>query len=167
LAAATHLDNPWGRGNCFHLSAALLLDLPHGDLCIGTLRGATPEEAEHIPNASPVPFIHCWVEQGARLFAPTTIKAAGGVLYAYPRDHYYERNGIAPASVHRLNRAGIKRLARTHGWSKAVPFGNGLMLAEPLGTTLLAAMGVAHEVNDDQGVVPPGFAGAARKQSTG
>src|SRR5262245_50344568 len=65
------------RGPCFHRSVALLMDMPRGKLAIGTLRAARPEELEHTPNASLVPFIHCWVELEGYVLAPTTVERAG------------------------------------------------------------------------------------------
>lgn len=128
-------------GSCFHQATALLLDFPSGMLCVGTLEGDGD------------PFIHAWIERGEALYAPTTIDAAGGILAVIDRAYYYLTNGVR--DVHRMNRAGLKGLAVRHGWLRVRPFGNGDMLSEPLGTTLLRALGVPYRIDPTTGGVVP------------
>lgn len=139
------------HGACFHRATALVLDLPGAVLCIGTIRGATEAEARETPRASPVPFIHAWTEHAGDVLAPTTIERAGG-LYRIPRAIYYAHNGVC--DVHRLDRAGVKRLANEYGWRRYLRTGQRTADATPLGAVLLAAMRVPHRVADHGAVLP-------------
>lgn len=87
------LETDNGKGLCFHRSMALLMDFKEGELVVGTTRAATKEELRTMPNASKVPFIHCWVEIGDAVFAPTTVERTGGKLVSFRRESYYEMNG--------------------------------------------------------------------------
>lgn len=142
-------------GLCFHRSAALLMDLSWGHLCVGTLEG-DPVAAAQDPLNSPTPFIHGWVEQGDTLFAPTTIDQMQG-LAAFPREHYYARNGVR--DVRSINRNALKKLALQHGWNKRDRFGEGRGETS-LGRVLLDHMGVPYAVSGRGGVVPPEYATA-------
>lgn len=148
-----NLSSPNGMavGMCFHLSTALLLDIRHGELCIGTLRGATPEEAMTIPNASLEPFLHCWVEVNDDVLAPTTIERFGGIA-PIPRDYYYRANGIH--NVHRMSRRTIKGLAMEQGWYRYFTTGKYPVTGRPLGDILLDECGVRWQLSSAGGVIP-------------
>lgn len=133
-------------GLCFHRSAALVLDLPWGDLCIGTLKGATVFQRAADPRVSPTPFIHAWVERGEVLYAPTLIEEHGG-LTEIERFEYYRFNAVR--DVYRMPRAEVLRLARAEGWLKGEVFAARKDLqSAPLGGVLLRALGVPHRVWD-------------------
>lgn len=151
---ASVVEKLTGEGShnaCFHRATALALDLPGAELCIGTIRGATAEEAREIAGASPVAFVHAWIELGGEVIAPTTIERAGG-LYAFPRAIYYAHN--AARDVHRLTRRRVKRLATEHGWRRYLRTGKRPPGSEPLGAIVLAAAGVPHHIADHGGVLP-------------
>jgi hypothetical protein len=142
-------------GLCFHRAAALALDLPAAQLCVGTLRAATAEEIEAEPRASRVPFLHAWVERGAAVYAPTLLEQHGD-LRPIPRADYYEANGIR--HVHRLNRRDIKRLAARHGWTGRAVFGMRTEGKPSLALVLLQEMGVPFHIVD--GVALPADSGS-------
>ena len=62
LSAALAYSGRNGLGSCVLRSVALALDLPAAVLTFGTVRAANEAEIATIPNASLVPFIHCWLE---------------------------------------------------------------------------------------------------------
>jgi len=145
-----HRRAPDGGNLCFHRAAALVLDLPSGFVCIGTVRAASPEELEANPDASPVPFLHAWVEVAGSVYSPTLMDFHGGQLMPIAKRTYYRENGIR--DVYRMNRRDLKRLADEHGWCK-LPFGehNG---GPGVGRVLIAALGVPHKLDGARVLAP-------------
>lgn len=149
-----------GKGNCFHRSAALVLDIPGTEIVMGTFRAATPEERLQIgPRASSVPFIHCWVEaeiegKGRVALAPTTIETVGE-LVTMPAAAYREKNGAR--DFYTITRKELLRLSGEYGISANLR-GKGDLKGEAatlrLGGVLLKAAGVPHAITAEGGVVP-------------
>jgi len=146
LKAALAFTGRAGSGSCVQRSVALALDLPgRAVVTFGTLRAATPEEAVQIgPSASRVPFIHCWIEVGETLLAPTTLERTDGYLLPMDRAAYYELHAVRDVCpVPRLAFAAITRRFRLaaalkHGSPR---FGDGAIT-----TALLEAAGVRYVV---------------------
>jgi hypothetical protein len=130
---------------------ALILDADDGELCIGVLDGARTPEERADPTNSPTPFIHCWVEYGGKLFAPTTIEAVGG-LYAFHPITYYQANGVR--DIHRIPLERIKALATQHGWREYFTTGKNAPGYTPLGTIVLDECGIPWQISDRGGVIP-------------
>lgn len=140
-------------GLCFHRSVAMLLDMPiAAELCIGTLKCATPEELAANPILSPTPFIHCWIEYGTKLFAPTTYEAAGGYIMVMDRDEYYAKNGVR--DVHRLNRYTVKKLADKHRLRPHLRNSSPLEEGTHFASIFLEAADVFWTISDRGGIVP-------------
>jgi hypothetical protein len=145
-----------GRGTsnaCVQWSLALALDVRHALMTFGTLRAATPEEAAVIgPAASRVPFIHCWVEVGDTVYAPTTIERTGGMLVPMSRHAYYDVNKIRDVChVPRIAFDDIVRRYRVRAALKHLSprFGNGDITGE-----LLAAAGVRYTLGANRALLP-------------
>jgi hypothetical protein len=138
------------RGACIHRSAAFVFDVPGSSLIFATVRGATPEEREAIPEASPVPFIHAWAEYKGWVYAPTTIERAGG-FGAMDRAEYYRLNGARDFRI--LTRPMLLRLDRQHGLKHALKRGGPAKSGESFGGLLLDAAGVEWAIIDG-GLVP-------------
>ena len=107
---------PNGLGSCFHRAAALVLDLPGSELCMGTFRAATEEELKVAPNASDEPFIHAWVEHGGVVYAPTTIEANNNTLRPYTCAEYYSVHDAK--DIYRLSRKDLITLSGRVGLSQ-------------------------------------------------
>jgi hypothetical protein len=147
LSAATAYTGRGGNNLCVQWSVALALDVRQGILTFGTLRAATDEEAEVIENASREPFIHCWVEVGETVLAPTTAKRTGGVLVPFRKDSYYEMNRAR--DVKHVPRRVFDDIVRKHGVYAALRhnlprFGSGKITED-----LLAAAGVRYRVSGE------------------
>jgi hypothetical protein len=145
-AARLHLAAP--RGLCFHYSAALCLDLPGSDVCIGTLRGATLDEIAANPEMSPVRFYHAWVEIGNVLVAPTLVDKMGD-LVPINRASYYTANGVQ--DVKRLSRRQLVALGDV---SQHVRTGRPLACGNSLGHLMLIAAGHRYKISEQGGVIP-------------
>lgn len=148
LSAAMELSGP--RGMCFHRSIALCLDLPSSWLIVAKLRAATPEEQKRIPNASPVPFFHSWVELNDVIYAPTTIEVMGG-LKPMPRNDYYTLNGVS--DVRYLSHKKVKtkiadRLILNH-LNFGTPIPPGYLVEK-----LFEAAQLKYKVSEQGGVIP-------------
>jgi hypothetical protein len=138
-----------GQGLCFHRSVALVMDMPTAILTIATNRAATDEERAIMPEASPTPFLHAWVEQGDGLLAPTTIERFGGLVWL-PREAYYVMNGAS--NIHRFTRKRVMEFARANGISAHLRLGRPDKCKKPFAAALLEHLGVPHR--DDNGVLP-------------
>lgn len=143
------------NGLCFHRSVALILEIPvAAELCMGVLRAATEEERKTIPDASPEPFIHCWVEYGGNVIAPTTYEAFGGKILPMERISYYTKNGIVEGTVHRLPRPIVKKLARKYNVVQHLrslkPLSNGAKFA----SIFLDAANIPYRINERGGIIP-------------
>jgi hypothetical protein len=153
LQAATALRGTGESGQaCIQWAAALALDLRQGLLTFGTTRAATPEELVSIPGASPVPFIHAWVEIGQTLYAPTTLARTDWWLVPFDRDDYYTRNGVT--DVHRLARARFEAIVKRWGLAAALKHGAARAGSGQLADALLQAAGVRYVVGEGRGVLP-------------
>lgn len=139
-----------GKGNCFHRSTALVLDLPHSKVVMGTFRAATPEEHAADPRVSLVPFIHCWVEVGGYALPPTLIESMGE-LVRMPVKAYRDVNDAR--DIYTISRADILKLSGKHGISSYLRRGTPLK-GGPLGDILLAFAGVPHQITQDSSVLP-------------
>lgn len=139
------------RGMCFHRSVGLVLDIPIAKLCVGTFRGATPEELKHFPNYSDVPFIHCWVEIGKSVYAPTTIEHLGR-LTPFNREEYYHLNEAK--DVRYMSRATLLRLSREHGLAQHLLDFSPLKGDSKFASVILDELGVSYALTDRGGLVP-------------
>lgn len=148
LHPALWLTGP--RGMCFHRSVALVLDSPAARLCIGTVRAATPEELEAIPEASTEPFIHAWCEIGDVVLPPSLIETFGGRLPSFLRSAYYDKNGVR--DVRSVPRAKLLKLAAQYDWFNHLR--HHTPIPSSFGTVLLDAAGVAWRPTEAGGVVP-------------
>ncbi len=150
LCRAVHFPSS-SMGLCFHWSTALCLDIAGSEIVIGTLAGATVEEAIANPNATFDPFLHAWVEYHGRVFAPTTIKVFGG-LSPMNRAEYYATNGIADTL--RLSQSQLleafKGLGLVAHLTRRAPLRKGVRFVP----RLLAKAGVAWMDDGAGGVVP-------------
>lgn len=150
LEGAMRLTGP--RGMCFHRSVALVLDVPGAELCFGTFRAATDDEARAIgPLASRRPFIHCWVEYKGLAWAPSLIDTMGGLKPMRP-DEYYKVNGASNIVV--MRRPAVLALSRRHGFISHLRYGKELRPGVSFGTVLLEAAGIEWEVTPEGGVIP-------------
>lgn len=146
LKAALAFTGRAGSGSCVQRSVALALDLPgRAVVTFGTLRAATPEEVEQIgPQASRVPFIHCWVEVGDRVLAPTTLERAEGYLLPMARAAYYDTNAVRdPCPV---PRADFERIVRRFRLASALKHGSARFGDGAITTALLEAARVRYVV---------------------
>jgi len=153
MAAMTLSAKTPGAGTCFQRAAALMLDLPaDAELVFGVLRAAPPEERAKNPNASPVPFIHAWVEFRGQLLAPSTIERTGGRLRAMPLDEYYDINGIT--RTWRLESAGFRQVARRFKLAAAFKHGAARAGSGVVVDALLKAAGVRYVLSERRTVLP-------------
>lgn len=86
-----------GKGLCFHWSAALALDVPDMELCIGILHEQ---------------LIHAWCEYKDHVYAPTLIDKMGGQLLPIPTAFYYTENKVR--EVKRLSHAQVTAIRGVH-----------------------------------------------------
>lgn len=139
------------RGMCFHRSVGLVLDIPQAKLCVGIFRAATPEELKQFPNYSPVPFIHCWVEIGNSVYAPTTIEQLGR-LTPFVKDEYYRLNEAK--DVRYMSRATLLRLSREHGLAQHLLDFTPLKGDSRFASVILDELKMGHTTNVGGGVIP-------------
>ena len=146
LHAAMAFTGRAGSGSCVQRSVALALDLQgRGIVTFGTLRAASPEEVEQLgPNASRVPFIHCWVEVEGSVLAPTTLERTGGRLLPMPRASYYELNAVR--DVCPVPRLAFDAIARRFRLASALKHGSARFGDGAITTALLEAAGVRYVV---------------------
>lgn len=149
LYAALDFTGRGGSGSCVQRSVALALDLQgRGVVTFGTLRAATDEEIERIgPNASRVPFIHCWVEVGETLLAPSTLERTDGYLVPMARAAYYELNAVR--DVGRVPRAAFETIARRFRVRAALRHGSARFGDGAITSALLDAAGVRYVVGPE------------------
>lgn len=102
--------------NCMQRAAALALDLPGAEIVFGTLKAADPQMIATNPKASPIPFVHAWIEWRGDVYAPTLIERMGG-LRAINRESYYREN--EPRDVRRLSREDFDKIAKRFALSAA------------------------------------------------
>jgi len=149
LKASLAFTGRAGSGSCVQRSVALALDLQgRGVVTFGTLRAATPEEVAAIgPHASREPFIHCWVEVGETVYAPTTLERTGGRLLPMARAAYYELNAVR--DVCPVPRAAFVAIARRFRLSAALRHGSARFGDGAITTALLQAAGVRYIVGPE------------------
>jgi hypothetical protein len=141
------------HGMCIHRAAGFVLDVPGSELCFGTFRAATPEEAAALgPSASLVPFIHAWAEWQGWVIAPTTIERTGGRLVPMEPGGYYRANGAR--DIYRLTRPKLLQVAREIGLSRHLRLGLPTKGEVSVGSTLMDAAGVPYTLTPDGGIVP-------------
>jgi hypothetical protein len=137
---------------CVQRAAALMLDLPGATMVFGVMRAASAEEMGKDPRASPVPFIHAWVEYRGILLAPTTIERTGGELRAMPLDDYYRINGIT--KTWRLGPAAFLMVARRWKLSSAFKHNSSRAGRAEVADALLKAAGVRYRLSDRRTLLP-------------
>lgn len=140
------------KGLCFHRTVGFVLDVPQAHLCVGTLRGATSEEMVRTPEASPVPFLHCWAEIGGNVYAPTTIEASGGRLRPFSREAYYAGNGVH--NVITMSRKQLKDLSEEFGLAEHLLYDRPVRGGKGFAVVILDALTVRHAVGETGGIVP-------------
>jgi hypothetical protein len=152
LSAALAFKGRNGMGSCVLRSVALALDLPRAVITFGTIRAANEAEIATIPNASLVPFIHCWLEVDDVVIAPTTLERTAGVLVAMDRKSYYETNGVY--SVRPVPRAAFDAIARRFRLSAAFRHGSGRAGKGNVAEALLAAANVRYVLGEHRALLP-------------
>lgn len=110
-----------GKGLCFHWSAALVLDIPDVELCIGDIH-------ENL--------IHAWCELGANVYAPSLIPRMGG-LHAIPKWWYYKENNVR--DVRRLSHSQVNSIPGIH---RHLTTGRPLSGGRAVGDVLMRLAGV-------------------------
>lgn len=148
LAAAMRLASPSGNGLCFHWSAALVHDVPGSVLVIGILADG-PSRGIFAPDASPVPFYHCWTEHKGQVYAPTLAYELGG-LRPIENKLYYKANGAR--NMRRISRRDLLSILRAepHLLDEIINGADSPKLVDKL-------MGVAklpYQLSDRNGVIP-------------
>lgn len=113
---------------------------------MGTFRAATPEELERIPNASRVPFIHCWVEYYGNVIAPSLLEKRG--LEPMEKEGYYRINGAR--DIHRIARRHIKRMGLEDHFLTGKP----LPCGKSVGGILLTFANIPHKLTLRGTVLP-------------
>jgi hypothetical protein len=151
LHAAMHYKGT-ANNACVQWSMGLALDMKRAVVTFGTLRAATPDEVASIPGASLVPFIHCWVEVGEIVYAPTTLERSGGVLVPFDRADYYDRNGVS--DVRHVLREAFDDIAHRYRLTSALKhlsprFGSSAVAGE-----LLRAAGVQYVLDEHRALLP-------------
>jgi hypothetical protein len=152
LRGALDFGAPGGKGTCFLRAAGFVLDMPGAVLCLGTVRAATEAERATIPNASPVPFIHCWAEFGDMVFAPTTIEQMGFRLRPMDRAGYYAINGVR--DVVRMTRRALLHLSGEIGLSAHLRHGCPVRGDVTASEAIVIASGIAYRVGELGSVLP-------------
>jgi hypothetical protein len=148
--AMNHQSAP-GKGLCFHRAVGFVIDIPRAELVIGTVRGASPEELAVNPNASPIAFIHAWVELAGAVIAPTTMEAMGMRIVPMKRQSYYEANGITDTTVR--SREWVRLVARQHGLDKHLRYHKPIPNGGSFAAILLSEAGVRYR-NVDGAALP-------------
>jgi hypothetical protein len=149
LEAARLLEGNASNGLCFHRSAALCYDLPKSMVVIGVFQPSGLDE----PDASLIPFYHCWVEYCGRVLAPTTIERFNGELVPMDRNGYYNINGVT--KVKRIARSQLLYIFQhtpellnqlRHG---IMPTREGLLVDK-----LMKAAKLRYQLSETNGVIP-------------
>lgn len=138
-------------GACFIRSIALALDLPQSELVFGEFRAASAHELLTVPNASPEPFIHAWVEMNGKVYAPTLIAKMGG-LPAVSRDAYYATNMVA--RTWRVDQATLQTVAKKFKLASAFRHGKNRAGKGDVTETLLKAAGVPYKISERRTAIP-------------
>jgi hypothetical protein len=153
LSAALAFRGRGGSGSCTLRSYALALDLRLAVITFGTFRAATDDEAAQIgPRASREPFIHCWVEVGDKVLAPTTIERTGGVLVPMGRESYYDVNGAR--DIRPVPRDAFEAIARRYRLSAALRHGSARAGSGDIAGALLEAAGVRYRLGEHRALLP-------------
>lgn len=148
----TRLGGLFGKGLCFHRSIALLYDWKDSELVVGKFRAATPEEQKTTPNASKVPFIHCWAERNGEVYAPSTIEAQGGLLRPMNREGYYKLNGAEVWG--RMDIKALRKAAAGTGLASHVRYGTSLLAGEAASNIILKALNIPYGITKFRSIVP-------------
>lgn len=151
LTAALALTSVTGN-TCVQRSAALMLDLPGATMVFGVMRAATAEEIAKDHRASPVPFIHAWVEYGGELYAPTLMERMKGNLHPLPIDVYYSTNAIT--KTWRLSHAQFMLVAKRWKLASAFKHGSSRAGKGEIADDLLKAAGVRYVLSDRRTILP-------------
>ena len=152
LKAAMVYQTANGSNTCVQRAAALMLDLTGATLVFGLMRPATAEERERIgEKASPVPFIHAWVEYRGELLAPTLIETFGD-LRALPVEVYYGANGIK--TTWRLEHKAFMQIARRYKLSSAFKHQSARAGDGMVADALLRSAGVKYVLSDRRTILP-------------
>jgi hypothetical protein len=152
LSAAMSYRSTTGQNTCVQRAAALMLDLTGAVLVFGVVRAATPEERAKIgPTASPVPFIHAWVEYRDEVYAPTLIERFGD-LRPLPLDLYYSENGVE--RTWRLEHKAFMLVARRYRLSSAFRHNSDRAGHADVADALLRAAGVKYVLSERRTLLP-------------
>lgn len=153
LAASLRFKSRTGAtGTCVQRAAALMLDLRNAMLMFGVLRAATAEELAKNPDASPVPFIHAWVEWHGDVYAPSTMEKFKGELVPIPRDAYYSANQIRQTWSLEAKPFGV--IAKRYGLSAAFRHGKDRAGDGEITDALLKAAGVKYRLSERRTLLP-------------
>lgn len=120
LNAAVNFTSAHGN-QCVQRSAALMFDIRNATFVFAAMRAATEEEQKIIKDASPVPFIHAWVEVGDQVLAPTLLERFNFDLQPVPKDIYYQANGVG--RTWRLSQDEFMKVAKKIGLASALKHG--------------------------------------------
>lgn len=153
LQAALNLQSRNGQNTCVQRAAALMLDLPaDATLVFGVVRAASADEQAKDPRASPVPFIHAWVEYAGQLYAPTLIERFKGELRPIPIDVYYHTNAVT--RTWRLGNAGFMQVARRWKLAASLKHGGARAGRGEVADALLQAAGVRYVLSARNTLLP-------------
>jgi hypothetical protein len=140
------------RGMCFHKTVGFVLDVPMARLCVGTFRGASPEELAIQPELSPDPFIHCWPEVGSLAFLLNRANLRDRVINRYDKQAYYRQNGTT--NVVSMPRSRLLHLSRAYGLAQHLLYHAPLVGDSKFATVILDDLGVSYSISDRGGLVP-------------
>lgn len=152
LGCVQNLGTNNGKGMCFHRSIALLYDWPDAELVIGKFRAATEEEQKRIPNASKVPFIHCWIERHGQVYAPSTIERMGNELRPMSREAYYGMNGTEEWG--RMDKKRLLKVAAGTGLAAHVRYGTKLIEGEAAAHVIMRGFRIDYGITEFGSMVP-------------
>jgi hypothetical protein len=151
-SALTFKSRTGNTGTCVQRAAALMLDLRNATLMFGVVRAATPEELEKNPDASPVPFIHAWVEWRGDVYSPSSIEKFKGELLPLPKDVYYRANAVSRTWP--LEPKAFQAVAKRFGLSAAFRHGKDRAGDGAVTDALLKAAGVKWKLSERRTLLP-------------
>lgn len=154
LHAALQYVSTSGKNNCIQRSAALALDLPGSEIMFATFRAASEDERLVEPNASPVPFVHAWVEWREWAYSPTTLERTNMMLVPWDCEAYRKINEAR--DVCRLPRSAFERIARHFRLAAAFKHGRDRAGQGDVADALLRSAGVRYTLSENRSVIPLG-----------
>lgn len=152
LQLALTMQSATGQNTCVQRAAALMLDMPaDAALVFGVVRAGTAAEQAKDPRASPVPFVHAWVEYDGQLYAPTLVEKLNG-LHPIPVDVYYRANGVT--RTWRLENAGFMQVARRWKLAASLKHGSRRAGRGVVADAFLQAAGVQYVLSSRNTILP-------------